>query len=112
VQEYTDKVLRCIDCGEEFIFSAGDQLFFASKGLRNDPKRCKPCKLKKNDRIAVNRQAYGQTCPRESSEVIVKCARCWVGTSVPFKPTQGRPVYCRDCFLRMRASAHIHAPLP
>ena len=45
--EYNDRVLRCIDCSEEFVFSAGEQLFFADKGLRNAPKRCKPCKLKK-----------------------------------------------------------------
>ena len=112
VHEYVDKVLRCIDCGEEFVFSAGEQLFFADKGLRNDPKRCKPCKLKKNDRIAANMQAYGQPFPRERIEVTVKCALCAVETTVPFRPTQGRPVYCRDCFLRMRASAHVHAPLP
>ncbi|MEK6407409.1 MAG: zinc-ribbon domain containing protein [Acidobacteriota bacterium] len=112
VHEYQDKVLRCIDCGEEFVFSAGEQLFFADKGLRNDPKRCKACKLKKNERIAANLQAYGQPFPRERVEVTVKCALCGTGTTVPFRPTQGRPVYCRDCFLRMRASAHIHAPLP
>ena len=110
VHEYTDKVLRCIDCGEEFVFSAGEQLFFADKGLRNDPKRCKTCKLKKNDRIAANMQAYGQPFPRERIEVTVKCALCGVETTVPFRPTQGRPVYCRDCFLRMRATAHVHAP--
>ena len=57
--EYNDKVLRCIDCSEEFVFSAGEQQFFADKGLRNDPKRCKPCKLKKNERIAANMQAGG-----------------------------------------------------
>jgi CxxC-x17-CxxC domain-containing protein len=113
VYEYNDKVLRCIDCSEEFIFSAGEQLFFADKGLRNDPKRCKPCKLKKNERIAANVHAYGQPYPRERIEVAVKCALCGVETTVPFKPTQGRPVYCRDCFLRMRASsAPVHAALP
>jgi len=113
VYEYNDKVLRCIDCSEEFIFTAGEQLFFADKGLRNDPKRCKPCKLKKNERIAANVHAYGQPFPRERIEVAVKCALCGVETTVPFKPTQGRPVYCRDCFLRMRASsAPVHAPLP
>ena len=51
MDEYNDKVLRCIDCEEEFIFTAGEQLFFADKGLKNDPKRCKPCKSKKNDRM-------------------------------------------------------------
>lgn len=111
--EYTDKVLRCIDCGEEFIFSAGEQLFFADKGLRNDPKRCKPCKQKKNERIAANAQGYAQPFPRERIEVEVKCALCGVETTVPFRPTQGRPVYCRDCFLRMRStSAPAHPPVP
>ncbi|MDA3855705.1 MAG: hypothetical protein PF569_05570 [Candidatus Woesearchaeota archaeon] len=28
----------------------------------------------------------------------VKCADCEIECDVPFKPTQGRPVYCRDCF--------------
>ena len=111
--EFTDKVLRCIDCGEEFIFSAGEQLFFADKGLKNDPKRCKPCKTRKNERIAANMRGYAQTAPRERVEVVVSCALCGIETTVPFKPTQGRPVYCRDCFLRMRASsAPVHAPLP
>jgi CxxC-x17-CxxC domain-containing protein len=113
VYEYNDKVLRCIDCGEEFVFSAGEQQFFADKGLRNDPKRCKPCKLKKNERIAANMQAFGQPFARERIEVAVKCALCGIETTVPFRPTQGRPVYCRDCFLRMRgSSAQAHAPLP
>jgi CxxC-x17-CxxC domain-containing protein len=111
VQEYLDKVLRCIDCSEEFVFSAGEQLFFSDKGLRNDPKRCKTCKLNKNERIAANMQVYGQPFPRERIEVTVKCALCGIETTVPFNPTQGRPVYCRDCFLRMRASAQVHAPL-
>ena len=112
MDEYTDRALRCIDCGEEFIFTAGEQLFFADKGLRNDPKRCKPCKSKKNERIAANMHAFGQPFPRERIEVTVRCALCAIETTVPFRPTQGRPVYCRDCFLRMRAStAQVHVPL-
>jgi CxxC-x17-CxxC domain-containing protein len=111
VYEYKDKVLTCIDCGAEFVFTAGEQLFFADKGLKNDPKRCKPCKIKKNDRIAANVNAFSQQT-RQRIEVVVKCALCGVETTVPFRPTQGRPVYCRDCFLRMRASAAtMHAPL-
>lgn len=111
--EYNDKVLRCIECGVEFIFSAGEQLFFADKGLQNDPKRCKPCKIKKNDRIAANLNAYPQQYSRQRVEVAVQCALCSVETTVPFRPTQGRPVYCRDCFLRMRASTQtLHAPMP
>ncbi|MGB7591524.1 MAG: zinc-ribbon domain-containing protein, partial [Terriglobia bacterium] len=46
--EYGDRVLKCMDCGAEFVFTAGEQLFFADKGFRNEPKRCKPCKLKRS----------------------------------------------------------------
>ena len=113
VYEYSDKILNCIDCGSEFIFTGGEQLFFADKGLKNDPKRCKDCKLKKNERIAANMQTFGTAFPRERIEVSVKCALCAVETTVPFRPTQGRPVYCRDCFLKMRASiAQSAVPVP
>jgi len=108
VYEFKDKVLRCIDCGEEFVFSAGEQIFFADKGLKNQPKRCKGCKAKKNERIASS-IGYAQSMPRERVEVSVRCAMCAVETTVPFRPTQGRPVYCRDCFLKMRAStSQVH----
>jgi len=112
VYECKDKVITCVDCAEEFVFTAGEQLFFADKGLKNDPKRCKGCKSKKNERIAANMASFGQPFPRERVEVMVRCALCAVETTVPFRPTQGRPVYCGDCFLRMRASSsHAHAPL-
>ena len=68
--EYKDKVITCVDCGEEFIFTAGEQLFFADKGLKNDPKRCKGCKTKKNERIAANMASFGQPFPRERVEVL------------------------------------------
>ena len=48
--EFQDKVLKCIDCGEDFIFTAGEQLFFHDKQFKNEPKRCKACKTK---RVAV-----------------------------------------------------------
>ncbi|MGB9939515.1 CxxC-x17-CxxC domain-containing protein [Methanosarcina sp.] len=37
----------------------------------------------------------GNSGPREMHKVI--CSDCGVETEVPFKPTEGRPVYCRDC---------------
>ena len=39
--EFQDKSLRCVDCGAEFIWTAGEQLFFADKQFKNEPKRCK-----------------------------------------------------------------------
>ncbi|MCI0486308.1 MAG: zinc-ribbon domain containing protein [Blastocatellia bacterium] len=107
---YDDKMLICMDCGVEFVFTAGEQLFFADKGLQNAPKRCKSCKARKNERIMTARRRH-QPHTRSRIEAVVDCALCGVETTVPFKPTQGRPVYCRDCFLKMRASkGHAHAP--
>ena len=37
------KILICVDCEEEFIFTAGAQEYFAEKGYTEDPKRCKHC---------------------------------------------------------------------
>ena len=95
MSEYADRTLRCVDCSQEFVFTAGEQLFFADKGLRNEPKRCKPCKRRKNERIAGG-------AARDRVEVTVVCASCGAETTVPFRPTQGRPVYCRACFLNMQ----------
>jgi hypothetical protein len=41
-----DKTIKCMECGMEFIFSAAEQEFFASKGF-TAPKRCKACRMKK-----------------------------------------------------------------
>ena len=38
---YEDKTLVCKDCGAEFIFTAGEQEFYAEKGFQNEPTRCK-----------------------------------------------------------------------
>ena len=104
MHEYQDRALECIDCGEEFVFTAGEQHFFADKGLKNEPKRCKDCKAKKNERILAVSRAYAQGI-REQVVVSVNCALCGIETTIPFRPTQGRPVYCRDCFLKMRGTS-------
>ena len=82
---YQDKTLICQGCGTEFIFTAGEQEFFATRGLINEPKRCRSCR--------EARKTTGQV--RESTEII--CANCGVTTVVPFKPRGDRPVYCREC---------------
>ena len=98
--EFEDRPIDCIDCDEEFIWSSGEQLFFRDKGLKNPPKRCKPCKKAKNARIEAiqSSQANGA---RQKIEVAVDCATCGANTTVPFYPSQGRPVYCRSCYLKM-----------
>lgn len=48
MEEFTDKTLTCVDCGNDFTFTAGEQAFYKEKGLDNEPKRCKECRDKKN----------------------------------------------------------------
>jgi CxxC-x17-CxxC domain-containing protein len=90
--EYADRILKCIDCGAEFVFTAGEQLFFHDKQFKNDPKHCKQCKAKR---------ASGGAKVRP--ETRTTCSECGEPTTVPFKPTQGRPVLCRSCFQKHQA---------
>jgi CxxC-x17-CxxC domain-containing protein len=102
--EFVDRLLTCVDCGGEFIFTAGEQLFFQDKNFKNDPKRCKPCK----SRRAAGANAAPGSGPAAAgisrTETRTECSECGVSTTVPFKPTQGRPVLCRQCFKNKRAT--------
>ena len=98
--EFEDFSLNCIDCGHDFIWTGGEQQFFYDKGLKNPPKRCKPCKKAKNERLEAIAVAQASGI-KQRIEVIVNCARCSNQTTVPFYPSQGRPVFCRSCFLAM-----------
>lgn len=99
--DFQDRRIECVDCGEKFTWTVGEQVFFHDKGLKNEPKRCKSCKQAKNDRLAAITAA--QTAGvRQRIEVTVNCAQCGQQTTVPFYPSQGRPVYCRSCFLTAR----------
>jgi CxxC-x17-CxxC domain-containing protein len=91
--EFQDKVLRCVDCGSDFVWTAGEQAFFADKQFKNEPKRCRTCKAQRGPR-----QSSNQSSPHERVETVASCSSCGKETTVPFKPTQGRPVYCRECF--------------
>ncbi len=91
---FQDKSLQCADCGQEFIFTAGEQEFYASRGLQNEPKRCPECRrTRKADR-------YGS--PRRMFPVV--CAQCGKDTEVPFEPREDRPVYCSECYNKAKLS--------
>jgi CxxC-x17-CxxC domain-containing protein len=96
--EYRDKVLKCTECGGEFIFTAGEQMFFVDKGFKNEPKRCKSCKGSRSQGAEM-----GSVGPQRVETKTV-CSQCGKETTVPFKPTQGRPVYCRECFQLRRTA--------
>src|SRR4029453_3354459 len=94
--EFQDKNLICVDCGTEFLWTAGEQLFFADKNFKNEPKRCKGCKAKRAARPSGGGGGGGMA--RETVETPTNCSACGKETTVPFRPTQGRPVFCRECF--------------
>jgi CxxC-x17-CxxC domain-containing protein len=88
---YQDKTLICQDCGKEFIWTAAEQEFYAEKGFTNEPKRCKECREKRKSNERPQREMYDAVC-----------ANCGKPCKVPFKPTEGRPVYCSECFSKIR----------
>jgi|ERR1700733_14034041 CxxC-x17-CxxC domain-containing protein len=99
--EFQDKVLKCIDCGNDFLFTAGEQLFFYDKQFRNEPKRCKACKSKRANGVnAAPVPALNYRYPKIETRAI--CSQCGKETTVPFRPTQGRPIFCRECFQQKR----------
>src|SRR5260370_42684873 len=99
--EYQDRAIKCVDCSENFIWTAGEQVFFHDKGLKNEPKRCNPCKQAKNDRLAAISAAQVSGV-KQRVEVTVTCDQGSEQTTVPFYPSHGRPAYCRSCFLASR----------
>ena len=99
--DFQDRQIKCVDCETNFVWTAGEQVFFHDKGLKNEPKRCKACKQAKNERLTAISAAQSAGF-RQRIEVTVTCAQCGQQTTVPFFPSQGRPVYCRSCFLAAR----------
>lgn len=100
--EFVDRLLTCADCGGEFIFTAGEQLFFLDKQFKNDPKRCKPCKSRRSAQSASATTGGPAAAGISRTETRTECSECGITTTVPFKPTQGRPVLCRQCFKNKR----------
>src|SRR6185437_1695459 len=95
--DYVDRFLICLDCKEQFVFSAGEQLFFSDKQFRNEPKRCRACRVNRlGKKVQADTDGRVVKSPRMESQVI--CSECNQQTIVPFKPTNGRPVLCRRCF--------------
>ena len=97
--DFQDKSIECSDCGTTFTFSAEDQEFFRSKGYTNEPKRCPSCRQARKQERYGNR-GYGQ----ERQMFPVVCAECGQDTQVPFQPRGDKPVYCSDCYRKVRMS--------
>ena len=52
------KTIRCVDCGQGFKFSIGEQAYFLSKHL-SDPKRCLDCRKDRRRSLELSRLADG-----------------------------------------------------
>ncbi len=89
--EYQDETLVCVECGNEFIFSAGEQAFYAEKGYTNKPKRCKACRDAKKNANKPPRQTF-----------VAVCSECGGEAILPFEPSKDKPVYCSACFEKRR----------
>ena len=111
---YADKALTCRDCGTAFIFTEGEQEFFAQKGFTNEPTRCPECRsARKSQRGGMSYDsdrgysggAYGgggyDRPPRQMYEVT--CSQCGGVARVPFQPRGDKPVYCSACFEQQRS---------
>lgn len=109
---YTDKILACADCGQQFVFTASEQDFCSQRGF-SEPKRCAPCR---NARKAARPEAgashaggygggYDRGYDRGPRQMFpATCSRCGKETEVPFRPTNGKPVFCSDCFRSVRGN--------
>ncbi len=107
---YTDKTLKCVECGADFTYAASEQELHASLGYQNEPKRCTPCREAKRMRKGGGggRGGFGNGAggggggPREFFTAV--CAECGKEAQLPFTPRGDRPVYCSDCCSKRRSS--------
>jgi len=98
---FQDKSLQCSDCGATFTFSVEDQEFFQSRGYTNEPKRCPSCRqARKTERYG--NEGSGYRTQRQMFPAV--CAECGKDTQVPFDPRGDKPVYCSDCYRKVRIS--------
>jgi len=125
-QARQDKLLTCVDCGAQFVFSVRDQAFYQERGYQA-PRRCKACrdKRKTSAHPTLGAQGGNSAAPpgaqpagaparssqpswaappssEEREQFKVTCSGCGAETTVPFKPDPNRPVYCRTCYLNRR----------
>jgi CxxC-x17-CxxC domain-containing protein len=105
---YADKTLSCRDCGQSFVFTAGEQEFFASRGFANEPSRCPDCRAERKRSQGDRGMSYGGGGGgggygrSERTMYPATCSSCGKETEVPFQPRSDRPVYCSDCFAQQR----------
>ncbi len=101
--DFKDKSLVCFDCGANYNFTAEEQQAFYAKGHTHAPKRCPACRAARAAR-KTEHPVEKFPLPAASSRQMftVTCTICGKETQVPFEPRAGRPVYCGDCYHKLR----------
>lgn len=94
---FEEKSLQCLDCNTTFAFTVEEQEFFQSKGYTNEPKRCPECRQ-------ARKSANGSRTQRQMFPVI--CSECGKSTEVPFQPRNDNPIYCSDCYRKVRPARY------
>ena len=97
----TDQTLRCRECGREFLFTTGEQEFYASRGLMNTPSRCPECRAAR--KATMSGGGGGDRGRREMFSAT--CSSCGREARVPFQPRGDKPVYCSDCYQQQGGGA-------
>ena len=123
---YNDKTLTCADCGQQFVFTASEQDFYAQRGF-SEPRRCGSCRASRKAARGSSGGAgyssggyggggggggygggggggYGERDRGPREMFAATCSSCGKEAQVPFRPTSGKPVYCSDCFRSMRGA--------
>ena len=102
---FQDKTLSCNDCRTEFVWTSGEQEFYASRGLQNAPGRCPSCRAARRaggggGGGGGGRGGFAGSGPREM--FTATCSNCGNEARVPFQPRGDKPVYCSACFEQAR----------
>jgi CxxC-x17-CxxC domain-containing protein len=106
---FSDRELICRDCQGTFVFTAGEQEFYATKGLQHDPVRCPSCRASRRTMRPEERDeapsygvfvSWGGRTPRQLHAAT--CHECGQTTEIPFMPRGDRPVFCSNCYNAVR----------
>ncbi len=93
---FNDIDLTCKECGQPFVFTAGEQEFYQQRGLLNQPGRCVTCRGARRGSSAHASNGGGYGGAREM--FTATCSQCGQEARVPFQPRGDKPVYCSSCF--------------
>ena len=99
---YENKTLVCKDCGEEFIFTAGEQEFYAEKGFQNEPQRCKACRDKRKNAAKPQREYFTTTC--------ANCGKPIIDFAKKKRRYCSHECYIRDRFWRLEDGREPYVP--